>query len=89
MTAYPFRHVNGRGLPILIRREAVRTTYYDFQSEKDPTLHAFTDDPTGAKLLEQDGPWTLVRQIAEEERSSFPATRAIVRAGVLENGFFL
>ena len=65
------------------------TTYFDFRSEKDPALHGFTDDPTGAKLPGEDGPWSLVRQVEPGDRWVYPVTRAVVSAGILENGFLL
>jgi hypothetical protein len=77
------------GCLILNRMEAVMTTYYDFQSGRDPTLHAFTDDPSGAKLPKEDGPWTFVHEIVSEDFGNYPVTRDAVHAGVLENGFFL
>jgi sporulation protein YlmC with PRC-barrel domain len=64
-------------------------TYFDFRSERDPALHGFTDDPTGAKLPEEDGPWSLVRQVEPGDRWTYPVTRAMVSAGILENGFLL
>jgi sporulation protein YlmC with PRC-barrel domain len=64
-------------------------TYFDFRSERDPALHGFTDDPTGAKLPEEDGPWSLVRQVEPGDRWIYPVTRAMVSAGILENGFLL
>jgi sporulation protein YlmC with PRC-barrel domain len=65
------------------------TTYFEFQSARDTTLHGFTDDPTGAKLPDEDGPWTLVRQIEPGDRWSYPVTRTMVNTGLLENGFLL
>jgi sporulation protein YlmC with PRC-barrel domain len=64
-------------------------TYFDFRSERDPALHGFTDDPTGAKLPEEDGPWSLVRQVEPGDRWIYPVARATVSTGILENGFFL
>jgi sporulation protein YlmC with PRC-barrel domain len=65
------------------------TTYFDFRSEKDPALHGFTDDPTGAKLPGEDGPWSLIRQVEPGDRWAYPVTRGVVSAGILENGFLL
>ncbi len=65
------------------------TTYYDFQSGRDPTLHSFTDDRSGAKLPKEDGPWTLVHEIVSEDFGNYPVSRDAVHAGVLENGFYL
>ncbi len=65
------------------------TTYYDFQSEKEPRLHGFTDDPVGSKLPTENRPWTLIRQIESDERWNLGLSKAVVTAGVVENGFFL
>jgi PRC-barrel domain len=65
------------------------TTYYDFQSEKEPRLHGFTDDPVGSKLPTENRPWTLIRQIESDERWNLGLSKAVVAAGVVENGFFL
>jgi sporulation protein YlmC with PRC-barrel domain len=77
------------GCLILNRMEAVMTTYYDFQSGRDPTLHALTDDRSGAKLPKEDGPWTFAHEIVSEDFGNYPVTRDAVHAGVLENGFYL
>jgi sporulation protein YlmC with PRC-barrel domain len=77
------------GCLILNRMEAVMTTYYDFQSGRDPTFHAFTDTPSEAKLPKEFGPWTFVHEVASENLVDYPVARAAVDAGVLENGFFL
>jgi sporulation protein YlmC with PRC-barrel domain len=65
------------------------TVYYDFRSEKNPELHAFTDDATGEKLPPESKPWTLVGQVGPDEKWTAGVSRAAVAAGVLENGFFL
>jgi hypothetical protein len=69
--------------------EAVMTTYYDFQSGRDPTLHAFTNDPSGVKLPKDDGPWTCVHEIISDDFGNYPVSRDAVHAGVVENGFYL
>ena len=65
------------------------TTYYDFQSARDPTLHAFSDERSGAKLPKDEGPWAIVQEIVSEDFGHFPVARDAVQAGVLENGFYL
>jgi hypothetical protein len=72
-----------------VRQEAVMRTYYHFQSGSEPELHAFTDDSTGDKLPAENKPWTLVRQVSLDEEWDYPTTKAVVAAGVLENGFVL
>src|SRR5215207_7276582 len=52
------------GHPVL--REAVMKTFYEFRSEADPDLHAFTDEVSGSKLPSENGPWTFIRQLASE-----------------------
>src|SRR5215204_2090569 len=64
-------------------------TYYDFKSGNAPELHAFTDTPTADKLPAENGPWTLVGQVASGDKWTFSVNRGVVAAGVLENGFFL
>ena len=64
-------------------------TYYDFKSGSAPELHAFTDTPTADKLPAENGPWTLVGQVASGDKWTFSVNRGVVAAGVLENGFFL
>ena len=64
-------------------------TYYLFQAESDPELHAVADDPTGDKLPAEDGPWTLVRQLSSDEDWPHTTTREVVAAGVAANGFVL
>ena len=64
-------------------------TYYVFQATNSPELRGFTDDPTGAALPADDGPWTLVRELGPEEEWNLDVSRAVVAAGILENGFFL
>ena len=64
-------------------------TYHLFRSESDPELQAFTDDPTGDKLPAENRPWTLVRQVSPDDEWTFATSRAVVPAGVMENGFLL
>src|SRR5215207_9335592 len=64
------------------QQEATMTTYYEFRSEKDPALHGLTDDPAGDKLSADNGPWTLVRQVASEESWTLGFSKAASIAGV-------
>ena len=64
-------------------------TYFDFRSESSKDLHGFTDDASGSKLPVEDGPWSLVREVEPGERWIYPVARAMVSAGILENGFLL
>lgn len=64
-------------------------TYYVFQAARSPNLRGFTDEPKGAALPPEDSPWTPVRQIAPDEEWDLDVSRAVVAAGILENGFFL
>lgn len=65
------------------------TTLYYFRSEADPEVYGFTDDPAGAKLPAEQGPWTLVRQLPSDQEWTQRGSRAAVIAGVAENGFAL
>jgi sporulation protein YlmC with PRC-barrel domain len=67
----------------------MRRLYYYFQSGSDPRLHAFTDDPTAENLPAENKPWTLVSEVSPDEAWTHPASKAVVLAGVLENGFIL
>jgi hypothetical protein len=70
------------------RRLAMRTFYY-FQSEKNPQLFAFADRRDGGALPPESGPWTLRRELGPDAEWRHPAHRAVVDAGVVNNGFFL
>ncbi|HEX8166167.1 MAG TPA: hypothetical protein VF601_10315 [Beijerinckiaceae bacterium] len=65
------------------------TTLSYFRSSSNPDLHAFTDDPSGAKLPPEQGPWRFVRAVAAEEGWTAAAEIEAVRAGIRLNGFFL
>ncbi|WP_099514946.1 PRC-barrel domain-containing protein [Microvirga ossetica] len=64
-------------------------TYYIFQATSFPDLRGFTDDHRGDMLPTEEGPWTLVRQVGPDEEWNLNVSRAVVAAGILENGFFL
>jgi hypothetical protein len=64
-------------------------TCFVFQSAADPNLCGFTDTSTGERLPADSGPWTVVQQVSPEEPWTFNVGRAIVSAGVLENGFLV
>ena len=66
----------------------MRVVYY-FRSERDERLRAFSDDASAAKLPPESGPWALEREIAPEGDWHHPASRAVVLAGIAENGFSL
>jgi hypothetical protein len=72
----------------LLGEDLVRT-YYVFQSGSSPDLRGFTDEPTGAKLPSEDGPWALVQQVSPDEEWTLGISRAVVATGILENGFYL
>jgi hypothetical protein len=69
--------------------EAVMRQYFFFQSDTDPEVHVFSDDPTGDKLPVESGPWTLVRQVSPDTDWPYSPSKAVVIAGVMENGFLL
>ena len=64
-------------------------TCYLFQSYANPNLRGFTDSSTGEKLPADSGPWTFVERVNSDEQWTFNVGRAIVSAGILENGFLL
>ncbi len=64
-------------------------TYCLFQAVNSPDLRAFAEDTTGRSLPQDLGPWTLVREIRPDEEWTIPVSRAVVAAGIIENGFYL
>jgi hypothetical protein len=64
-------------------------TYYVFQSKAEPGLRGFAETPTGEALPADLGPWVLTQQIGPNEEWNQGISRAIVAAGILENGFYL
>ncbi len=63
--------------------------FHYFRSERQPILHGFTDDPSGAKLPAEDGPWRFVRTVDPGQGWAAPIDLSAVEAGVRANGFFL
>jgi hypothetical protein len=64
-------------------------TYHVFQSGSAPGLRGFTHEPGGDTLPPEDGPWTFVRRIGPDEEWNLDISRAVVAAGILENGYYL
>ncbi|MGF9756226.1 PRC-barrel domain-containing protein [Microvirga sp. 0TCS3.31] len=64
-------------------------TYYVFQSGAESGLRGFTESSTGEALPADLGPWALAQQIGPDEEWNQGISRAIVAAGILENGFYL
>jgi hypothetical protein len=64
-------------------------TYCLFQAVNSPDLRGFTEEPSGDRLPPDLGPWTLVQQIRPNEEWTPAVSRAVVAAGILENGFYL
>lgn len=64
-------------------------TYRLFQAANSPDLRGFTDEPAGANLPPEHGPWTLIREIGPDEDWTLAISRAVVAAGLIENGFYL
>jgi hypothetical protein len=65
------------------------TTYFYFQSQKDPKQVAFTDNRDGDRLPVEDAPWVLRQEVGPEDPWHYSSPRAVVHAGVAHNGFFL
>jgi hypothetical protein len=64
-------------------------TYYVFRSGSSPDLRGFAEVASGEKLPADDGPWTLERTVSPDEEWTLGISRAVVAAGILENGFYL
>lgn len=64
-------------------------TYCLFQAVNSPDLRGFTEEPTGASLPPELGPWSLVEEIGPGEEWTPHVSRAVVAAGIIENGFYL
>lgn len=64
-------------------------TYYLFQAINSPDLRGFAEEPAGANLPADLGPWTLARQIRPNDEWTLAVSRAVVAAGLIENGFYL
>lgn len=64
-------------------------TYCLFQAANSPDLRGFTDEPDGTNLPPELGPWTLVQEINPDERWTPAISRAVVAAGIIENGHYL
>lgn len=64
-------------------------TYCLFQAVNSPDLRGFTEESTGARLPADLGPWTLVKEIRPNEEWTPTVSRAVVAAGIIENGFYL
>jgi hypothetical protein len=64
-------------------------TYYVFQSKASPDLRGFAESATGEALPVEDGPWVLTQEIGPDDDWNVGISRAVVAAGILENGFYL
>ncbi|CAH1671409.1 PRC-barrel domain protein [Hyphomicrobiales bacterium] len=64
-------------------------TYYLFQAVNSPDLRGFAEEPAGASLPVDLGPWRLAQQIRPNEDWPLAVSRAVVAAGLIENGFYL
>jgi PRC-barrel domain len=64
-------------------------TFFEFRSQSAPALRGFTDEPLGARLPPDSGPWTYVRELNPDKEWPHGVSKAMVAAGVFENGFSL
>ncbi|WP_445501512.1 PRC-barrel domain-containing protein [Microvirga sp. G4-2] len=64
-------------------------TYYVFQAKDTPALRGFTNESRASILPAEYGPWTLVQEIGPDEEWTPDVSRAVVAAGILENGYYL
>ncbi|MCG7392300.1 PRC-barrel domain-containing protein [Microvirga sp. ACRRW] len=64
-------------------------TYFVFQAASMPGLRGYTDEPRASMFPAEYGPWILAREIGPNEEWNLDVSRAVVAAGILENGFYL
>jgi len=64
-------------------------SYYVFQAVNMPGLRGYTDEPRADLLPTEYGPWIMAREIGPDEEWDLDTSRAVVAAGILENGFYL
>ena len=60
-----------------------------FRSERNPGLHAFTDERSGHALPSADGPWRFIRTVTANDGWTRHGDHSSVMAGVRINGFGL
>jgi hypothetical protein len=65
------------------------STLFSFTSEKDPTLHAFSDDRTGGKLPVRHGPWSHTGQMQPGRPLPHGLSRAAASQMIVRQGFAL
>ena len=63
-------------------------TYYIFQSKTAPELRGFAEGATGETLPSDQGPWVSPAD-RPRRRMDLGISRAVVAAGIIENGFYL
>lgn len=64
-------------------------SYYVFQAVNMPGLRGYTDEPRADLLPLEYGPWILAREIGPDDEWNLDTSRAVVAAGILENGYYL
>ena len=64
-------------------------TYFVFRSGATPALRGFADEPREDLLPAEYGPWVLEQQIDPNEEWTLDVSRAVVAAGIIENGYYL
>jgi hypothetical protein len=60
-----------------------------FRSGASPGLRGFADEPREDVLPAEYGPWVQEQQIDPDEEWTIDVSRAVVAAGIIENGFYL
>lgn len=63
--------------------------YYVFQAVNMPGLRGYTDEPRADLLPPEYGPWIMAREIGPDGEWDLDTSRAVVAAGILENGYYL
>ena len=53
-------------------------TFFEFRSQSAPALRGFTDEPLGARLPPDSGPWTYVRELNPDKEWPHGVSKAVV-----------
>lgn len=60
---------------------------YIFKSETRKELHAFANDPAGAKLPKQHGPWTVTGIVGPSSAPPHNMSRDTIEKAIESEGF--
>ena len=62
---------------------------YIFKSETRKSLHAFAGDPTGSKLPQNHGPWTVTGVVGPGRDPPYNFSRDVIQKAIDAEGFQL